>query len=456
MSSPVNHCGPRGLFVCVFWQEKVGLSKYQPINFRRSIMKQIVSKETCCLKPYKNNARKHNDAQLEKIAASIKTFGFNNPILIDKEDVIIAGHGRWEAAKRIGLREVPTLCLDHLSEKEVRAYILADNKLAELAGWDNDILAIELQYLTTLDLEFDIEITGFETGEIDFIMEGAVSGKLDPADEDIEPDKDRPSITKTGDLWFLGNHKLYCGNSLEDESFRALLGQDNAQMVFTDPPYNVPIDGHVCGSGSIKHREFEMGVGEMTTKEFEGFLTQSFELMKKYSLQGSITFCCMDWRHMQEILGAGQKTGYEIKNLCVWVKDNGGMGSLYRSKHELVFVFKNGKSAHINNIQLGKNGRYRTNVWEYPGVNSLKKNRMEELAMHPTVKPINLVADAIKDCSKRQGIILDPFGGSGTTLLAAEKTGRQARLIELDPHYCDLIIHRWEKLTCKKAELKGE
>jgi len=417
-------------------------------------MKQILFKETNSLNPYKNNARVHSDKQVSQIAASMSKFGFNNPILIDVNGTIIAGHGRWLAAKKLKLDEVPTICLDHLSDVELKAYVLADNKLAELAGWDKDILAIEFQNLTSMDLGFDIEITGFETGQIDFIIDGAVSSKLDPADEIIEPDVDVPSITKPGNLWLLGKHKLYCGNSLEDASFAAVMGEDKAQMIFTDHPYNVRIGGHVCGKGSVKHEEFAMASGEMNVDEFTNFLFKSMTLLRFYSVDGSIAFCCMDWRHMREMLEAGQHSGYELKNLCVWVKDNGGMGSLYRSRHELVFIFKNGTSTHINNVQLGKNGRYRTNVWEYPGVNSLRKDRMEELTLHPTVKPINLVADAIKDCSKRQGIILDPFGGSGTTLLAAEKTGRQARLIEIDPHYCDVIIKRWEKMTGNKAVLK--
>jgi len=419
-------------------------------------MKQIVPKDINSLKAYGRNARTHSDKQINQIKASINQFGFNNPILIDASDTIIAGHGRWLAAKKLNMTEVPTICLDHLSENEIKAYILADNKLAELAGWDQEILALELQHLTSLDLNFDIEITGFEAGEIDFIIDGAVAGALDPADEVIEPKTNGPAQTKPGDLWLLGKHKLYCGDTLSEASYAALMGEERTQMVFTDPPYNVPIEGHVCGKGSIKHREFEMGVGEMTGHEFTNFLAKSLKLIRSYSVSGAIAFCCMDWRHMSELLDASKDADYELKNLCVWVKDNGGMGSLYRSKHELVFVFKNGGASHINNVQLGKNGRYRTNVWEYPGVNSLRKDRMAELAMHPTVKPINLVADAIKDCSRRNGIILDPFGGSGTTLMAAEKAGRQSRLIEIDPHYCDVIIQRWEKLTGQKTELANK
>jgi DNA modification methylase len=418
-------------------------------------MQQVVSTNINKLKPYEGNARKHSDKQISKIAASIKQFGFNNPALIDKNGTIIAGHGRLEAAKRLGMTEVPTICLDHLSEAEIRTYIIADNKLAELAGWDREILAIELQHLASMDLDFDIEITGFDAGEVDFIIGGAVEEKLDPADEIIERERNEPAITKRGDLWLLGNHRLFCGDSLDEASYAALMGDEKAQMVFTDSPYNVPIDGHVCGKGAIKHAEFEMAAGEMSVDEFTAFLTKSMSLFRTYSAKGSIAFSCMDWRHMTEMLHAGRRSGYEFKNLCVWVKDNGGMGSLYRSRHELVFVFKNGDAPHINNVELGKHGRYRTNVWEYPGVNTMRKGRMEELAMHPTVKPVLLVADAIKDCSKRRGIILDPFGGSGTTLIAAEKAGRQARLIELDPHYCDVTIRRWEKLTGEKAILKG-
>ncbi len=419
-------------------------------------MLEIKPRDINNLKPYEGNARTHSDRQVGKIAASIKQFGFNNPVLIDKNSIIIAGHGRCQAARKLGMKTVPTICLDHLTDAEIKAYILADNKLAELAGWDREILAIELQHLTSLELDFDVEITGFGAGEIDFIIGGAVEEKLDPADEIIEPEKEKPPVTRSGDLWHLGNHRLICGNSLDGASYAALMGDEKAQMVFTDPPYNVPIDGHVCGNGAIKHAEFEMAAGEMSDEEFTAFLTTSMGLFRSYSDDGAIAFCCMDWRHMAEILHAGMRSSYEFKNLCVWVKDNGGMGSLYRSRHELVFVFKNGDAPHINNVELGKNGRYRTNVWEYPGVNTMRKDRLEELAMHPTVKPILLVADAIKDCSKRRGIILDPFGGSGTTLIAAEKTGRQARLIELDPHYCDVVVMRWEKLTGEKAFLEGE
>lgn len=226
-------------------------------------------------------------------------------------------------------------------------------------------------------------------------------------------------------------------------------------MVFTDPPYNVPIGGHVSGLGKIRHREFAMASGEMTQGEFTGFLETAFRNLVDHSLDGSIHFVCMDWRHMGEMLEAGEAVYTELKNLCVWAKDNGGMGAFYRSRHELVFAFKKGTAPHINSFELGQHGRYRTNVWEYRGVNTMRAGRMEELALHPTVKPVAMIADAIKDVSKRGEIVLDAFGGSGSTLIAAHKTGRRARLIELDPIYVDRIVKRWQAFAHDDAVLEG-
>jgi len=404
------------------------------------------------LVPYKQNARKHSDKQKHQIAASIKQFGFNNPVLIDNDNVIIAGHGRVEAAKLLGLKTVPTLSLSHMSESEKRAYIIADNRLAELAGWDEEILAIEFQHLLEIpDLNFDVEITGFETSEIDIIIGDCEEG--DPDDVFEEMKDGSAAVTKSGDLWIAGEHKLYCGDSLKKNSYINLMNSERADVCFTDPPYNVPIDGHVGNSGKIQHREFAMASGEMSKEQFVTFLSEVFKLMKQFSVDGSVHFQCMDWRHIEEIITAGNHAKYTLKNLCVWVKDNGGMGSLYRSRHELVFVFKSGNEPHQNNIQLGKYGRYRTNVWEYAGVNSFGNGRMNELEMHPTVKPVAMISDAIKDCSKRNDIILDPFGGSGSTLIAAERTGRKARLIEIDPLYCDVSIRRWQLMTGQDAVL---
>jgi len=397
------------------------------------------------LKPASRNPRTHSEGQIRQIADSLRTFGFTNPILVDLDLTIIAGHGRLAAAKRAGIEKVPTICVDGLTPAELRAYALADNKLAENAGWDRELLALELEYIVELDIDLDLTLTGFEPPEIDVLLMANDTLDDDPADELPSIDPDAKPISQPGDVWRLGRHRLLCGDATEPACFEQLMDGDRAQMVFVDPPYNVPIDGHVCGSGSIKHREFAMASGEMTESEFTAFLKSVFGQLANHSHDGAIHFVCMDWRHLLEVTTAGKAAYAELKNLCVWNKDNGGMGSLYRSKHELIFVFKNGTGSHINNVELGRHGRYRTNVWDYPGVNTLRDGRLEDLAMHPTVKPVNLVADAILDCSERGAIVLDCFGGSGTTLIAAEQTGRSARLIELDPWYTDVTIRRFKQ-----------
>ena len=405
------------------------------------------------LKPYAGNARTHSDKQIEQIAASITQFGFTNPVLIDGDGGIVAGHGRVAAARKLGVAEVPVIELAHLSEAERRAYVIADNRLAELAGWDREILAIEFQALSDMKLDFDLEVMGFETAEIDMLLDDDDVGDHDPADDVPEP-VPGPAITRPGDIWHLGRHRLICGDAQNAETYRLLMGDDRARAVFTDPPYNVKIDGHVCGSGKVKHREFAMATGEMDKAGFTSFLRDALAAMADVSLDGAIHFVCMDWRHMDELSAAGAEVYSELKNLVVWAKTNGGMGTFYRSRHELIFVYKVGSAKHLNTFGLGETGRYRTNVWDYPGVNSFGGNQ-EDLALHPTVKPVALVADAIRDVTRRGDIVLDGFGGSGTTLIAAERTGRAARLIELDPLYCDVICRRFAAQTGQPARLAG-
>lgn len=406
------------------------------------------------LKPWKKNARTHSKKQIRQIAESIRTFGFTNPVLIDSEDSILAGHGRVEAAKILKMEFVPSVRLDHMTAAQKRAYVIADNKLALNAGWDEDILTEELQALMDIDLEFDTQITGFSISEIENLIDKFVPTEDgDPKDDEQSQSADGDPICKPGEIYQLGPHRLYCGDALDEEVVTALLDGDKARMVFTDPPYNVPIDGHVGGSGKIKHREFAMASGEMSSVQFTSFLTRAFQNMVAHSVDGSIHFICMDWRHIQEISDAGSQTYTELKNLITWVKDNGGMGTFYRSRHELIFAFKNGSAPHINTFELGQHGRYRTNVWEYKGVNTRKKGRLDELSLHPTVKPVQMIADAIKDVSARGDIVLDLFGGSGSTLIAAHKTGRRAYLCELDPIYCDRIIRRYEQYANDEAEL---
>ena len=409
--------------------------KYQPVT---------------ALKPNPHNSRTHSKRQIRQLADSIKEFGFTNPILIDSQNMIVAGHGRCQAAKLLRIDRVPTIRLEDLTQDEIRAYIIADNRLAEKAGWDTSTLAIELQHLVTLD-SFDISLTGFEVPEIDLIIEG--SHELKSAPNEVIDLDGGPAVTRKGDLWILGKHRVICGSSLEEPTFTKLMGRRRVDVVFTDPPYNVSIDGNVCGKGSIHHREFAMASGEMNQAEFVTFLTASLSSLSRFSRPGSIHFICMDWRHMPELLQAGERCYGELLNLCVWVKNNGGMGSFYRSRHEMVFVFKNGKGAHRNNVQLGKYGRNRTNVWEYPGVNTLSNNPEEGklLALHPTVKPVALVADALLDCSARGDLVLDSFLGSGTTLLAAERVGRRCYGIEIDPLYVDVSIRRWQRCTGERA-----
>jgi DNA modification methylase len=308
-----------------------------------------------------------------------------------------------------------------------------------------------MHYIAELDISLDLTLTGFETAEIDLLLESLdPTGEADPADAPPEP-VSGPPMTRPGDLWALGRHRLLCGDATRVTSYAQLMGEGRARMVFTDPPYNVPISGHVCGSGAIKHREFAMASGEMSEADFTGFLRTALGHLAHHSLDGAIHFVCMDWRHMGEILAAGRGVYSELKNLVVWNKTNAGMGSFYRSKHELVFAFKVGTAPHVNTFELGQHGRYRTNVWDYPGVNTLRPDRLEELAMHPTVKPVAMVADAIRDCSGRGEAVLDAFAGSGTTLIAAETTGRIGYGLEIDPAYVDTAIRRWQALTGEAA-----
>lgn len=411
----------------------------------------------------------HNALQIEYLSPELiqnhhrqlRTFGKNQirkaenlirecgilPVAIDGDNRVVTGAHLVEAARRLKLEEIPVIRVSHLTAAQIQTLRIAHDRIAEEGVWNHEALAEEFRDLLLKLPDFDLALTGFEVPEIDSILNPIE----DDADEGLTAWDEGNATTKLGDIYILGDHRLYCGDATKPESYQFLMGAEKAQVAFTDAPYNVKIDGHVCNSGKIKHREFLEGAGEMTSSRFTEFLGKAHKLMADYSQEGAILFSCMDWRHMMEISAAGSMARLALQNLCVWVKDNGGMGSLYRSRHELVFVFKKEGAKHINNIQLGKHGRYRTNVWEYPGVNSFGSGRMDELAMHPTVKPQALVADAIKDCSTRGGIVLDPFGGSGTTLVAAEKTSRKARLIELDPLYCDVIIRRWQKMTGKDA-----
>ncbi|WP_243288740.1 site-specific DNA-methyltransferase [Geothrix terrae] len=411
------------------------------------------------ISPDPRNPRKHSPRQITKIARSIETWGFNVPILVDRNGQIVAGHGRLQAAQKLGWEAVPTIMLEHLTENQAKAYRIADNRLTEISEWDDQLLAEQLKELSLVDLDFSLEVTGFEMGEIDVRIESLDlrepgEDKPDPADEVPGISAEAP-VSRPGDLWLLGRHRVLCGNALEVGDLTKLMDGRKAAAVFTDPPYNVPIDGHCTGLGSVRHREFAMAAGEMSVAEFTAFLKTAMERLVACSEDGALHYVCMDWRHLPEVLDAGHQVYTELKNLCVWAKDNAGMGSFYRSQHELVLVFKHGKAPHQNHVQLGQHGRYRSNVWRYPGVNSFGRATEEGnlLALHPTVKPVALVADAILDSSRRGEIILDTFLGSGTTLMAAERVGRACFGMELDALYVDTIIRRWQKLTGDSAVL---
>ena len=413
---------------------------------------QIHYQSPHALRPYPGNAKVHTKAQVRKIARSIERFGFANPVLISDDGEIIAGHGRVEAAKQLGLEQIPTVRLSSLTPADRIAYNLADNRLGELARYDRDLLAVQLDELTSLGFD-EIEITGFSLGDIDIRLDEAAEkrGQHD-APEDKVPQPRKTIVSRQGDLWLLGPHRLLCGDAtVADDVIRLLDGQQ-ADLVLTDPPWNLPTR-YFSGKGRNRHPDFAMARGEMTEGEFTQFLGSFLGLSKQVSKPGAIFFVFMDWRHLYELLTAARTQQLSLKNLIVWGKHNAGMGSFYRSQHELIAVLKNGDAPHLNTFELGQHGRHRSNLWSCAGGNSFHAGRAEDLAMHPTSKPVALLADAIRDVSRRGAIVLDAFGGSGSTLIAAEKTGRNACLLEIDPSYCDVIIRRFETYTGKDARL---
>lgn len=393
---------------------------------------------TTALKSNPRNARTHSDKQITQVAASIKRFGFLVPIVIDNAGIIMAGHARHGAAEKLGMPEVPVIRAEFLTKADRRAFVLAENRLAQLAGWDKKLLVEELEIL--FEGGYDLEITGFSIADLDFAIPEQEAEQ--PAEEVELPGLTAKAVTRPGDLWLVGEHRILCGDARATESWETLLGNERAALVFCDPPYNVPINGFVSGNGRNRHRNFVMGAGEMSPGEFVTFLRAIFRLCVQFSKNGSIHYNCMDWRHIRELLDAADGVYSEFKQLVVWVKNNGGQGAFYRSQHELVFVFKSGKGKHTNNFGLGEKGRYRTNVVEYAGVNTFRKGRDADLAAHSTVKPTALVADFLIDCSNLGELVVDPCLGSGTTLIAAHRTGRRGAGIELDPLYIDTALAR--------------
>lgn len=402
------------------------------------------------IKPFATNPREHSKKQIDMLKASITRFGFNNPVLLNADYVVIAGHGRLMAAKALGLKHVPTVILAHLSEAEQRALRLADNQIALVSECSLDLLALEAQVV--LDAGIAPMELGFEIGELDFVIEGAKKEKTQADDPVLEPDRTQPAVSRVGDLWIIGPHNILCSDARGPESFTTLMGDDRADMVLTDMPWNVKVDGHVSGLGKIKHREFPMASGEMDRERFTHFTTTVLQNQADFAKPGALVLEFIDWRSVAMMIGVGETIFDQLMNICVWVKPSGGMGSLYRSRHELVCVFRVKGGKHLNNVQLGKFGRNRTNVWEYAAPNGFGSER-ENLKLHPTAKNVEMLADAILDATNRGGLVLDPFLGSGSTILAAHRVGRVGRGIELDPYYVDLAVRRIAEETGKEAIL---
>ena len=399
--------------------------------------------------------RKHSKKQLQKIINAIKKFGFTNPILVDKQLKIIAGELRLLAAKKLGLRQIPVIILEDLTDQEAEAIRILDNRIAEDGEWNLGNLKEEIEKLMKFDITF--EDLGFDTVDYDeiFLINDSDESKVHNLDKEDESwlDSNIPPKVKLGDLWRLGDHFVYCGDSLLARSFEILMQGELAQIVITDPPYNCKINGHVCGLGKTKHDEFAMASGEMTDAEFAEFISKFMQHLIKFSIDGSLHYLFMDWAGLNTLLTQGKKHYTELKNIAVWCKGIGGMGTFLRSSHEMIPIFKNGKAKHQNHIQLGKNGRYRTNVWDYPGIRATNPSSLKLLKLHPTVKSVPMLHDILLDASSKNDIVLDCFGGSGSTLLAAERCKRRARLIEISPRYVDVTIYRWEKETGKTAKL---
>jgi DNA modification methylase len=395
------------------------------------------------LKPYAGNPRMRTRASIRKIAHAIRKYGFTQAILCDENWVILAGHGRHDAALMLKLDAVPVVRILDLSEADKVGLRLADNRVAQESSWAPELLAVELKSL--IDLECDYSVTGFDDIEVDKILAQSVS--LVDSDEAPYPTPPPRPVAVSGDIWLLGNHILMCGDATDSWTFARLLRGKLAAMVFTDPPWNVPIAGHVSGNGETTHDEFQMASGEMTLETFQAFLSTVLGYARSFSSEGSLHYVCIDWRSIADLILVGRSMYSKLINVAVWAKPNGGMGSFYRSQHELCAIFKHGDAPHVNNIQLGRLGRSRSNLWQYAGASGFSKSRKQDLADHPTVKPIAMVADAIRDASKPGDLILDPCGGAGTTLLAAEATGRHAALIEIEPKFVDVTLRRFEEQT---------
>lgn len=404
------------------------------------------------IKPYPGHARIHNKRQINKLKRLIRHFGQVVPVVIDRHHVLVDGHAVWMAMRELGSGEIAAVVVANRRDPEIKALRLALNRIPEDAAWDDDRLRKELE--TFVNLSFDLELTGFDAVEIDRLLDVDLP-KLNLAEDEQIPAPQRPAVTTVGEIWTCGRHRVGCGDARDQGFIEKINGGLRASMCFIDPPYNLRIDGFVSGKGRVRHREFVQGIGELSAEQFTAFLVDSLTVLQRSSTDSAFIYACMDWRHVFDLLAAGRRCGLELFNLCVWAKTNAGMGSLYRSQHELISVFKNGASTHVNNVELGRHGRNRSNLWSYRGLNSFGAERDELLASHPTVKPVLMIADAIRDVTGRGDLVLDTFLGSGSTLMAAEETGRVCFGVDLDPLYIDVAVRRWQGVTKRDALLAG-
>lgn len=413
-------------------------------------MPEFRQAQVASLKSNARNARTHSKRQIRQIANSITQFGFVNPIIVDEDNVVIAGHGRLAAAQLLNVTAVPVVAVRGLTDAQKRLLMLADNKIAANAGWDQEKLAIELSALSVeLDAEgLEISLSGFEAAEIDMVLDNFSESETV---EEVPPLATQHEVARQKDVWILGSHRLMCANARSADDLDNLMDGRLAAMAFLDPPYNVEVRS-IGGRGQVHHREFAEASGEQSEAEFIAFLRATLENVARVSKDGSLHYVCMDWRHVGELLAAARSVYDAHINTAIWTKTNAGQGTFYRSQHEEILVFRRG-AGHLNNVELGRHGRSRSNVWTYAGANTFRAGRMDDLRAHPTVKPVALVADAIKDCTRRGDVVVDTFCGSGTTILAAERVGRRAFGMEIYPAYVDTAIRRWQGSTKKDALL---
>ncbi len=391
--------------------------------------------------------RQLDTAHIREVADSISRLGFCVPVIVGKDNIVIDGAIRVEAARLLGLGWLSCVRIDHLSEDEQRVLRLAVNRLAEKGQWDLEELKIEFEELILTDAP--IEIAGFAPDEIDQIVLGEAGNILEEGP--LAPEPDAIAVARAGDVFELGPHRVVCGSATDPEILRRLfVGDGPARLVLTDEPYNVRIAGNVTRRS---HREFAMASGEMTDAEFFAFNEAWMAAVLPCLCEGGLFGTFIDWRGYPTVFAAAAKLGLKPINLIVWAKTNAGMGSLYRSQHELLPLFKKGTAPHINNIELGKRGRWRSNLWTYPGASSLGSDARRGLKDHPTVKPTTMLEDALLDVTNRGEIVIDPFLGSGSTLIAADRTGRVCRGVELDPLYVDVILRRYQAATGEAAVL---